>query len=513
MVATSQHLAAQAGLDILKAGGNAVDAAVATAACLTVVEPTSNGIGGDNFALIWHKDKLYGLNSSGPAPRSISIDAVKNEGFTEIPELGWIPVTVPGAPAGWAELIDRFGRLTLKETLRPAIEYAEGGYPVPAYVSGTWKSAYENYAENLKGEQFKSWFETFAPKGRAPAAGEVWRSKDLADTLGEIAETNAQSFYSGALADKMCSFSKRYRGYLRKEDLEAFHPEWVTPISTQYRGYDVWEIPPNGQGLVALIALNILGGFDFDHGGDTDTLHKQIEAVKLAFADGKAFITDPAAMTESVEALLSPSYAGDRRRLIGRNALQPLPGRPPSGGTVYLAAADDEGTMVSFIQSNYMGFGSGLVVPETGISLHNRGHCFSLDPSHPNCLKPGKKTYHTIIPGFLSKQGKAVGPFGVMGGFMQPQGHVQVLMNCLDFGMNPQAALDAPRWQWIEGKEVLAEHALPVHIVRALEERGHAITYSGDYSAFGRGQIIWKDEQGTLIGGTEPRADGAVAAW
>lgn len=514
MVAASQCLAAQAGLDILKKGGNAIDAAIATAACLTVVKPTSNGIGGDAFALVWTKGKLHGLNSSGPAPRNISLKAVKEAGYEKMPDFGWLPVTVPGVPAAWATLSESFGRLPFKEVLKPAINYADKGFPVSVVVSNLWKLDYQRYKKNLQGEAFKYWFETFAPGGRAPEPGEIWRLPDQAQTLQSIADSKSKSFYQGELAEKIDSFSSRYGGFLTKEDLADFSPEWVNPIHVNYRGYDVWEIPPNGQGLVALMALNILNGFEFISKDDPETYHKQIEAMKLAFSDGKKYITESKQMTIKVEDLLSSGYAEERRKLIGKEALTPSPGRPPKGGTVYLATADSEGNMVSYIQSNYMGFGSGLVVPGTGISLQNRGSNFSLDPLDANCLQPGKRTYHTIIPGFLTKDNEAVGPFGVMGGFMQPQGHVQVIMNSLDFKLNPQAALDAPRWQWIEKKKVIVEESLPKHIAEALDRKGHIIQIALDSGGFfGRGQIIWKNDKEVLIGATEPRADGVVAAW
>lgn len=512
MVATTQPLAAQAGLDMLKRGGNAIDAAIATAACLTVVEPTSNGIGGDAFALVWTQGQLHGLNASGPAPRGISADIIRKAGYEKMPAFGWIPVTVPGAPSAWAELSRRFGKLPLTEVLRPAIEYAETGYPVSPVISKLWQLGVDRY-KALPGEEFKYWFETFAPTGRAPAAGEIWRSPDHARTLQLIAETQAEAFYRGELAEKIDAFSRRYGGYLRQEDLAAYRPEWVEPIKVNYRGYDVWEIPPNGHGLVALMALNILKGFDFAAKEAVDTYHKQFEAIKLAFADGMKYITDPARMKVRVEDLLSDAYAAERRKLITDKALTPAPGQPPKGGTVYLATADGEGNMVSYIQSNYMGFGSGLVVPGTGISLHNRGNNFSLDPTHDNCIEPGKKPYHTIIPGFLTKDGKAVGPFGVMGGFVQPQGHVQVVMNTVDFGLNPQAALDAPRWQWTEGTTIEIEHAFPEYLAEALQRMGHNIKRTVGNHTMGRGQIIWRNDQGVLAGGTEPRADGVVAAW
>lgn len=514
MVATSQPLAAQAGLDILKSGGNAIDAAIATAACLTVVEPTSNGIGGDAFALVWTKGKLHGLNASGPAPKSISIEAVKERGHDKIPTHGWIPVTVPGAPGAWAALSKRFGKLPLTETLKPAIKYAEEGYPISPVLGKFWKLAAERFKTTLKAEEFASWFETFAPNGKAPEIGELWRSPGHAATLQSIAESNGVSFYRGEIAEKIAEFSKQYNGFLSAEDLAAFEPEWVDPIKVNYRGYDVWEIPPNGQGLIALMALNILKGFKFSEKDNVDSYHKQIESMKLAFSDGMAYITEEKEMSVQVEQLLSDDYASSRRDLIKELAISPEPGQPPKGGTVYLATADGEGNMVSFIQSNYMGFGSGLVVPGTGIALQNRGHNFSLDPTHENRLEPGKKTYHTIIPGFLTKGDQPVGPFGVMGGFMQPQGHVQVIMNSIDFHLNPQAALDAPRWQWMEGKKVLVENNFPNHLAQALARRGHEIQVALESGMFGRGQIIWRNpDTGILVGGTESRTDGCVASW
>jgi gamma-glutamyltranspeptidase/glutathione hydrolase len=514
MVATSQPLAAQAGLDILKKGGNAIDAAIATAACLTVVEPTSNGIGGDAFALVWTKGELHGLNASGPAPASISIDAVKELGHEEMPKFGLIPVTVPGAPSAWATLSKRFGKLPLSEVLKPAIDYAEHGYPLTPILGKYWKAAYKAFKANLKSEEFENWFKTFAPDGRAPEVGEVWRSPDHAKTLQSIAETNGESFYRGEIAEKIDQFSKEHGGFIRKEDLAAYQAEWVNPIKVNYRGYDVWEIPPNGQGLIALLALNTLKGFEFNEKDSVDTYHKQMEAMKLAFTDGLKYITDPKNMKVKVEDLLSDAYASQRRSLINEEALTPEAGEPPRGGTVYLATADGEGNMVSFIQSNYMGFGSGIVVPGTGIGLQNRGNNFSLDPNHDNALEPGKKTYHTIIPGFLTKDNEAVGPFGVMGGFMQPQGHAQVIMNTVDFHLNPQAALDAPRWQWVNGKTIQVEPHFPDHIAQALVRKGHQIQKTVDTGGFGRGQIIWRDPKtGVLAGGTEPRTDGQVAAW
>lgn len=515
MVATSQPLAAQAGRDILKKGGNAIDAAIATAACLTVVEPTSNGIGADAFALVWVKDTLYGLDASGPAPQKLSREAVAKAGYTdEMPTYGMIPVTVPGAPSAWAKLSERFGKLPFYDVLAPAIHYAENGYPVSPTLAHFWKRGVASFKEKLSGPEFAHWFETFAPNGKAPEVGEIWRSEGHARTLRLIAETKAEAFYRGELADEIDAFFQKHDGFLRKSDLEVYQPEWVDPISVSYRGYDVWEIPPAGQGLVALEALNILKGFDFHVKESIDTFHKQIEALKLAFIDGQTYLTDKTHMSVPVETLLSDKYAAERRSLINEEALMPQPGEPQKGGTVYLATADAEGNMVSFIQSNYMGFGSGIVVPNTGIGMQNRGNNFSLDPEHENSLEPGKRTYHTIIPGFLTKGKDAVGPFGVMGGFMQPQGHVQVIMNTIDFQLNPQAALDAPRWQWTGDKKVLVEPTFPNDIAQALARKGHHIQVALDSGSFGRGQIIWRNpETGVLAGGTESRTDGHIAVW
>ena len=524
MVATSQPLAAQAGLMIMQKGGNAIDAAIATAACLTVVEPTSNGIGGDAFALIWADGQIHGLNASGCAPKSISIDKVKALGHEEMPKQGVVPITVPGAPGAWAEVSRKFGKLTLSECLEPAVQYARDGYPISPTLGRFWGRGF-NYYSNLRnthGDVYQPWLDTFAPNGRAPKIGEIWSSLAHANTLGEIGATNAESFYRGRLARLISDFVVKSGGFLTETDLSEFTPQWVQPISVNYRGYDVWELPPNGQGLVALIALNILK--DFAVKNDADTYHKQFEAIKLAFACGKATITDPLKMTERVDDLLSDAFTETLRSKITDTAAEPITCLPPKGGTVYLATADGEGNMVSFIQSNYMGFGSGVVVPGTGIALQNRGADFSLDPTHANALAGGKRTYHTIIPGFLTKNNSPIGPFGIMGGYMQPQAHVQVLMNMIDFQQNPQAALDAPRWQWLSGKKFEVESHFPgcaptqggatENIIDALTQRGHEITIAQDSSSFGRGQIIFRDESsGVLIGGTESRTDGSIASW
>lgn len=512
MVATSQPLAAQAGLQVLQAGGNAIDAAVATAAALTVLEPSANGIGGDAFALVWHGGKLHGLNASGPAAAASTAQSLRQLGHSSMPKYGALPVTVPGTPAAWAALAQRFGRLPLTQSMAAAIAYARDGYPVSPSVAYAWQQATKLFRANLKEAHFQSWFDTFAPE-RAPLAGEIKRLAGHANTLQAIAEDGAASFYRGPLAERIAACVQGAGGHLSAADLAAYQVDWVDPISVNYRGFDVWEIPPNGHGLVALIALNLLKGFDFSERDTVLTYHRQIEAIKLAFADGQAHIADPRHMRVSVADLLSDAYADERRQLIGEAASLPLPGTPPRGGTVYLSTADAEGNMVSLIQSNYMGFGSGLVVPGSGIALHNRGNNFSLDDAHPNCIAPGKRPYHTIIPGFLTHGGQPVGPFGVMGGFMQPQGHVQMVMNTVDFHLNPQAALDAPRWEWEKGQTVNIEHSTGEHLFRGLAARGHEVNWQNNRLAFGRGQIIWRDAAGVLCGGTEPRTDGAVVGW
>ena len=516
MVATSQPLAAGVGLDILKKGGNAIDAAIATAACLTVVEPTSNGIGGDAFAIVWHKEQMYGLNASGPAPKGISIEGVKALGHEEkMPTFGWTPVTVPGAPAAWGELSRKFGKLPLSEVLAPAIKYATEGYPVSPVLGKNWQRAYDFYKEKMEGPEFGSWFETFAPFGRAPYVGELVKLPHHGKTLAEIGRTQGESFYRGQLADKIVSASKANGGFLSQDDLANYEPTWVTPISVNYRGYDVWELPPNGQGVVALAALNILKSYTFEGCANIDSAHKQIEAIKLAFTAGKACISDPLTMDETrVPNMLSEEFAKEGAAKIGKRALELAETPLSKGGTVYLCTADAEGNMVSYIQSNYMGFGSGIVVPETGIAMQNRGADFSLDENHANALAGGKKTYHTIIPAFITKDKAAVGAMGVMGGYMQPQGHVQVLMNMIDFNLNPQMALDAPRFQWVKDKKIEVEQQFPHHITMALGDMGHEMSVNLAVGAFGRGQIILKDETtGVYAGATESRCDGSVVGY
>ena len=513
MVATSQPLAAQAGLDILKKGGNAIDAAIATAACLTVVEPTSNGIGSDCFAVVWMQNALYGLNASGYAPKNISIDQLQALGYEKIPTHGMIPITIPGTPKGWVELSKRFGKLPLSDVLEPAIQYANEGFPLSQTLAYHWKQAYEIYKKNLTDPMFQPWFDTFAPHGAVPKVGDIWSSKDHAETLRCIAETNADAFYNGTLTKKIVDYSNKYGGFLSLEDFAEYDVDWVTPISINYKGYDVYELPPNGQGIIALMALSMLNNDQFTSRDNTETVHHQIEALKLAFADGFEYIADHKEMQVTDKHLLNAHYLKKRRDLISKDALDPMFGQPQKGGTVYLATADKDGNMVSYIQSNYMGFGSDILIPGTGIAMQNRGHNFSFDKHHVNALGPRKKPLHTIIPGFLMKDQLPIGPFGVMGGFMQPQGHLQVLMNMIDFNLNPQAALDAPRFQWMKDKNIIVEPSFPEHVLKDLILRGHHVTVEERISMFGRGQIIFRDKNGTYIGATEPRCDSMVAAW
>ena len=515
MVCASQNLAAQAGLEALKKGGNAIDAALATAICLTVVEPTSNGIGGDAFAIVYTKEGLAGINGSGTAPKLASKQNILARGYNEMPSRGWIPITVPGAPATWVALSKRFGRLPFESLFESAIIYANEGYPVSPTVSQLWKEYVSDFKKETEMQELlASFFDTFTINGRAPESGELWRSAEHGKTLEALAKTNCQDFYTGNISRAIDSFSRQYDGFLRYEDLAGYSPDWVNPISTNYKGVDVWELPPNGHGIVALMALNILEGFEQSHEWASGThFHRQLESMKLAFADGKEFIADKLYMKTSVEQLLDKTYAAKRRALINEMALQPAFGNPNSGGTVYLCTADQEGNMVSYIQSNYQGFGSGIVVPKTGIALHNRGANFSMVEGAANCIAPGKKPYHTIIPGFLTKDSKPLGPFGVMGAFMQPQGHLQVVSHLVDFNRNPQEALDAPRWQWIGEKKIAVERSFPYAATEELLRRGHEVTVAADSIDFGRGQMILRGENGVLAGATEPRADGVVAAW
>ena len=519
MACTSIPQGAQIGLDVMKAGGNAVDAAVAMAAAMPLLEPTSNGLGSDCFALVWveAEKKLYGLNASGVAPAALSAALVRELGHQTMPQAGWIPTMVPGAPAGWAELNRRFGTKPLPQLFAPAISAAREGVPVQVNLEPMWEEDARRIAAAMERDPSPHayWWERFMkPDGTPYRAGDVFRWEEYAQTLEELAATGCESYYRGPLMEQIVAFSRATGGYFCEDDFRNYKPEWVEPISTDYKGYTVCEIPPNGHGITVLMALNLLKGLKLSDQKDcTDTYHKILESIKLAFADTRTYVADPRYMRTRVEDLLSEEYAARRRALISEQALTPEAGDPSCGGTIYLCTADPQGNMVSFIQSNYTTFGAGVAIPGTGISLQNRGANFSLDEGSDNCLAGGKRSYHTIIPGFLMRDGEAVGPFGVMGAFMQPQGHVLVVVNTVDYHMNPQEALDAPRIQWTGGKHIQLEREVPAHIVQDLARRGHEVEIVNSNLHMGRGQIIWKTENGLYIGGTEPRCDGTVAAW
>ena len=516
---TSVPLGAQIGLAVLKSGGNAVDAAVAMAGAMPLLEPTGNGLGSDCFALVWieREKRLYGLNASGTAPMALSAETLRAEGYAALPKEGWLPTMVPGAPAGWAALNRRFGTKPLSELFAPAIRYAEDGYPVPVNVARQWERDSRRIARAMEKDAapHEYWWQCFMkPDGTPYRAGEIFRFPAYADTMRALAETECESYYRGELMEKIVAHSRATGGYFCEEDFRAYQPEWVEPITQDYRGYTVCEIPPNGHGITVLMALGMLDGMALPAQRESAAhYHKVIEAIKLAFADTKTYVADPRYMKTKVSELLSPEYLAARRALITDKALEPETGDPHCGGTIYLCTADSEGNMVSLIQSNYTTFGAGVAIPGTGISLQNRGANFSLDSESDNCLAGGKKSYHTIIPGFLLKDGGAVGPFGVMGAFMQPQGHVEVLVNTLDYHMNPQEALDAPRIQWIGGKKLQLEREAGEAIAEQLRAMGHEVEVIDDRISMGRGEIIWKCENGVYAAGTEPRCDGTVAAW
>lgn len=511
MACSTQPLASSIGAQVMREGGNAIDAAVAMAGVMPLLEPTGNGLGSDAFFLVWTGGKLYGLNASGFAPVKQSAEKVRQMGYEKMPDSGWIPVMVPGAVGGWCELAKRFGTMPLTRLWERAAACAREGFPVSLNVSVQWQDSFRRFSKEYDRapEVFGPWMAYFS---KVPKPGALFKNPDYAATIMEIAETRGESFYRGSLMKKIVGFSDRTGGYLCEEDLASYHPVWVDPITVSYRGYDVWEMPPNGHGITALMALQILKGYDLGSvKEDPLVYHRCIEAIKLAFADTRKYVADPVYMRTRVEDLLSDRYAKSRRELIGEKALQPVPGDPSCGDTVYYCTADGMGNMVSCIQSNYRGFGSGVCIPETGISLQDRGANFSLDPESDNCLAGGKRAYHTIIPGFLTKGGKPVGPFGVMGGFMQPQGHVQVLVNTIDFAMNPQEALDAPRFQWVGEKHIQLEREVPETVVQKLRALGHVVEVVPTNLHMGRGQIIWRNEEGILCGGTESRADGTIA--
>ena len=518
MVNCSCPMASAAGLDALKNGGNAVDAIVAAAAALTVCEPTDNGLGADAFALVWSEkeQKLFGLNASGPAPMLASAENILSSGKAadgKMPALGWTPVTVPGAVKAWKELTKRFGKRSLSENLAPAVHYAEDGYAISPNIARSWQNALSSYKKRLSGPEFAAWFDTFTFDGEAPKPGSIVKLPAHAKTLSLLGSTDTDALYHGELGDQIEKESLKYGGFLRKSDLERFEAQWVEPIRVNYRGYEVCEIPPNGQGIVALMALNILKEFDFADPESPLTRHRQIEALKIAFQDAFASVTDPFDMPFSYHDLLQPQYGALRAREITDRAQTYGSKIPPKSGTVYLCAADSEGNMVSYIQSNYMGFGSCIVIPGTGIGLQNRGADFSLNPADANFIRPGKRSYHTIIPGFIMKDTLPVGPFGVMGGYMQPQGHVQVAMNYIDFGMDPQQALDAPRFQWMRDGSVTVESRFDANLARSLSRMGHEISVDLNTGSFGRGQMIVKLDNGVLVGGTESRTDSNIACF
>jgi gamma-glutamyltranspeptidase / glutathione hydrolase len=511
VVATSQPLAAQAGLRTLMLGGNAVDAAIASAATLTVVEPTGNGLGADAFALVWDGHRLHGLNASGRSPRALGPERFR--GTAEVARHGWDSVTVPGAVSAWVALHERFGSLPLETLLASAIGYAEEGFAVTPTIARGWAASFARHAQR------PDWRATFAPAGRAPVAGETWRSPDQARSLARIAQTRGEAFYRGDLADAMVAHARREGGLLAHEDLATHRADWVEPIATAYHGVDVHEIPPNGQGLAALNALGLLRHRPelLDHPIDSAPwLHLQIEAMKLAGADADRWIADPDHMTEvGAAGLLDDDYLATRAALIDpTRAGAPAHGAPQRGGTVYLATADAAGRMVSFIQSNYEGFGSGVVVPGTGIALQNRGAGFVLTPGHPNRVAGGKRPFHTIIPAFLTEGGTARCAFGVMGGPMQPQGHVQMVLRLVDHGQNPQAASDAPRWRVLGGRQVALEAGLPAATVQGLADLGHDVRVASSDQEFGFGgaQLVWR-AAGGYVAGSDHRKDGQAVGY
>ncbi len=533
-MATSQPLAAAAGLAVLRRGGSAVDAALAAAIALTVLQPGSTDIGGDLFAIVWDGGRLHGLNASGRAPAALTRDTVVARGVGAptpahggdqadarhgaVPARGWLPVTVPGAPAGWRDLHARFGTLPFADLFTDAVAYAAHGYPVSPRAAAGWAHGVR-VAQGLAGAEFAEWRRVFTvADGRAPRAGETWRNPDAARTLRLIADSGAEAFYTGPVAAALAAHAARTGGLLTAADLAAHTSTWVEPVAAGYRGHEVWELPPNGQGLAALLALAVLDGVDLAAMPAGERLHWQIEATKLGFADAHAYVADPDRVPVPTAGLLSASYAAARRALIGERALLPAPGRPGRGGTVYLCTADPDGMMVSLIQSSYLGFGSYVTLPGHGFSLQNRGAGFSLDPAHPNVVAPGKRPFHTIIPGFLTRGGAPVGPFGVMGGHMQPQGHVQVVSATVDGSLDPQAALDRPRWYWHAGRSVRVEPHLVAGpagaaAVDSLRRRGHEVAVDADSGTFGCGQAIWRLPGGGYVAGSDPRADGGALGF
>jgi gamma-glutamyltranspeptidase/glutathione hydrolase len=535
IVCTSVPAATQVGIDILKRGGDAVDAAIAANATLGLMEPVSNGIGGDLFAIVYSakENKLYGLNGSGRSPLGLSYDQMKSELATlhrdTIPPLGMLPISVPGAVDAWAELHKKFGKLKLSDDLAPAIRYAEEGFPVRDLIAYYWERSVPLY-KNMPGDFLETY--TLDGKGRAPAKGDIFKNPALAKSLRLIGEKGCDAFYTGEIADKIDTFMQANGGFLRKADFEKHTSTWVDPVSTNYRGYDVFELPPNGQGIATLQMLNILEGFDLRamSFGSAQALHAMIEAKKIAWADRAKFYADPAFARIPLTGLLSKSYAAERRKLIDPNrATKKVEAGNPAldqGDTIYLCTADDEGNMVSLIQSNYRGMGSGIVVPGLGFMFQDRGELFSMEPGHANVYAPGKRPFHTIIPGFVMKDGKPWEAFGVMGGGMQPQGHVQVLTNQIDFGLNVQEAGDASRWQHEGDNEptgekmtesggyVEVESGIPYETVRELRKKGHDVRFDvGGYGGYQAIKVEMRDGQRVYVGASESRKDGQAAGY
>jgi len=506
VVATAQPLAAQAGLQTLAAGGSAVDAILAAAITLTLVEPVSNGIGSDAYAIVWDGSRLHGLNASGRSPAGWTPEFFA--GQKAVPQRGWNSVTVPGCVSAWVELHGRWGKLPFEKLFEKAIQYGREGFLVSPTIAGQW----EKQVPELKSQP--GFADAFLPDGRPPRPGQRFRFEKHSQALEQIAATKGEAFYRGPLAEKLEAHAKKHGGVMRASDLAAHKSDWVEPLAMDYRGYTLHEIPPNGQGIVALMALGMLERFDLrSHAVDgADSVHLQIEAIKLAFADAWRYVADIDHMDVRPEELLDKQYLRSRAGLIDAKRAQNFgPGKPPKGGTVYLTAADASGTMVSFIQSNFMGFGSGVVVD--GISLQNRGATFVLQPGHPNCVAPRKRPYQTIIPGFVTREGRPVMSFGVMGGTMQPQGHAQVMVRIADYGQSPQAACDGPRFRFVQGMDVSVEEGrFPAATLEALERRGHRIVTIDDYNQFGSAQLIWKLDGG-YFAASDPRRDGQAVGF
>ncbi|MTB52850.1 gamma-glutamyltransferase [Lewinella sp. W8] len=524
MVATSHPLATQIGLDVLKNGGNAIDAAIAANAALGLMEPTGCGIGGDLFAIVWDAktQQVYGLNASGRSPRALTLEYFQEQGMEKIPALGPLPVSVPGAVDGWFSLHERFGSRPMPELLAPAIEYAERGFPLTELIAWYMQRSVPSFMQR----GFPNVEATYLGQngGVLPKEGEIYRNPFLANTYRKIAAGGRDAYYRGDIARTIADFIQSQGGFLAVEDLAAHKSEWVEPVSVNYRGYDVWELPPNGQGIAALQMLTILEGYDFSDipFGSAEHLHLFTEAKKLAFEDRAKYYADMDFANVPVDQLISEAYADERRDLIGERASVYTAGEISAGETIYLTTADKEGNMVSFIQSNYRGMGSGMVPPGLGFMLQDRGELFSLTPGQANTYEPGKRPFHTIIPAFISKDGKPWVSFGVMGGDFQPQGHTQIVMNLIDFGMNLQEAGDAPRWDHRGGSspmgagpargQVRVESGIPYETVRGLMDRGHSVGFTrGSYGGYQA--IMWDATNGVFHGASESRKDGQAAGY